>query len=144
MALEVLVNLALVRHEQGDTGRAGALFSESLALSRAGGLALYFVLQALEGAAGVAGAQGQPERAARLFGATDALRAAVGVPVRPVDRRLYDRDVTAVRAALGAETFAAAWAAGRALSLEQAIAEATDCLLCGCLSSTSALHCSHR
>jgi hypothetical protein len=98
------------------------------------------VLQALEGVAGVAGAQGQPARAARLFGATDALRAALGLPVRPADRRHYDRDVSAVRAALGAETFAAAWAAGRALSLEQAIAEATECLL----SSTSASHCSPR
>jgi hypothetical protein len=88
----------------------------------------------------VAGVQGQPERAARLFGATDVLRAALGLPVRPADRRRYDRDVSAVRAALGAETFAAAWAAGRALSLEQAIAEATECLL----SSTSASHCSPR
>jgi hypothetical protein len=60
------------------------------------------------------------------------------------DRRRYDRDVSAVRAALGAETFAAAWEAGRALSLEQAIAEATDCLLWGCPSPTSASHCSHK
>jgi hypothetical protein len=64
--------------------------------------------------------------------------------VRPADRRRYDRNVSAVHVALGAETFAAAWAAGRALSLEQAIAEATDCLLSGCLSSTGASHCSHR
>jgi hypothetical protein len=74
----------------------------------------------------VAGAQGQPARAARLFGATDTLRTALGIPVRPADRRLYDRDMSAVHAALGHERFAAAWAAGRALALEQAIAEATD------------------
>ena len=124
MALEVLVNLALVRHEQGDTGRAGALFSESLALSRAGGLALVFVLQALEGAAGVAGAQGRLECAARLFGTADEVRTNLGVPVRPVYRDLYDRDVSAVRTALGPATFMAAWAAGRALPLERAITEA--------------------
>ena len=85
-----------------------------------------FVLRALEGAAGVVGAQGQPERAARLFGATDAVRTALSVPVRPADRRRYDRDVTAVCTALGPDAFAAAWAAGRALSLEQAIAEALE------------------
>ncbi|HKC75859.1 MAG TPA: tetratricopeptide repeat protein, partial [Chloroflexota bacterium] len=123
---EVLTNLGLVHHEQGDAARAAALFAESLALPHTGGPSMCSVLQALEGVAGVAGAQGQPERAARLFGATDALRAALGVPVRPVDRRLYDRDVTAVHATLGDETFAAAWAAGRALPLEQALAEATD------------------
>jgi tetratricopeptide (TPR) repeat protein len=123
---EVLTNLGLVWHEQGDAGRAVALFAESLALPHTGGASMCSVLQTLEGVAGVAGAQGQPERAARLFGATDALRTALGVPVRPADRRLYDRDVTAVHVALGDETFAAAWAAGRALSLEQAIAEAAD------------------
>jgi hypothetical protein len=122
----VLTNLGLVWHEQGDAGRAAALLAESLALPHKGGPSMCSVLQALEGVAGVAGAQGQPARAARLFGATDALRGALGIPVRPADRRRYDRDVSAVRAALGDETFAAAWAAGRALSLEQAIAEATD------------------
>jgi predicted ATPase len=137
---EVLANLGLVWHEQGDDGRAAALLAESLALPHTGGPSMCSVLQALEGVAGVAGAQGQPERAARLFGATEALRAALGVPVRPVDCRLYDRDVSAVRASLGDATFAAAWAAGRALSLEHAIAEATDCLL----SSTSASHCAQR
>jgi predicted ATPase len=141
---EVLTNLGLVWHAQGDAGRAAALLAESLALPHTGGPSMCCVLQTLEGVAGVAGAQGQPERAARLFGATDGLRAALGVPVRPVDRRLYDRDVTPVRAALGDETFAAAWAAGRALPLDQARVEATDSLRWGCLSSTSASHCAHR
>jgi hypothetical protein len=102
--------------------------ADVLTMSRTGGPALCFVLLALEGAAGVAGAHGQPERAARLFGATDAVRTALGVPVRPVDRPRYDRDVSAVRTALGPDAFAAAWAAGRALPLEQAITEA----LVGC------------
>jgi hypothetical protein len=137
---EVLANLGLVWHEQGDDGRAAALLAESLALPHTGGPSMCSVLQALEGVAGVAGVQGQPERAARLFGATDVLRAALGLPVRPADRRRYDRAVRAVHAALGDATFAAAWAAGRALSLEHAIAEATDCLL----SSTSASHCAQR
>ena len=44
----------------------------------------------------------------------------------PIDRADYDRDVAAIRAQLDETTFAAAWAAGRALSLEQAIAEALN------------------
>src|SRR5262249_9219488 len=85
-----------------------------------------FVLLTLEGAAGVAGAQGQPERAARLFGAADARRTAPGGPVRPGDRGRYGRGVTAVRPAGEPGTFAAGWAAGGGLSLEQAIAEALE------------------
>jgi hypothetical protein len=76
----------------------------------------------LEGFAHVAGAEGDAERAARLFGAAEALREALGAPLPPVERAHYDRSVAATRAALGEEAFAAAWAEGRALSLEQAIA----------------------
>jgi hypothetical protein len=42
----------------------------------------------------------------------------------PADRAEHDRSVTAVRAALGQEAFAAAWAAGRAMTLEDAIRDA--------------------
>jgi hypothetical protein len=74
--------------------------------------------------------QGQPERAARLFGVAEALREILGVPVLrhslsiPALRGTYERDVAAIRAALGAEACGAAWAAGRALPLEDAVAEA--------------------
>ena len=67
---------------------------------------------------------GQPERAARLFGAADVLRESVGVPLPANERADHERYVDAVRAALGDESFAAAWDAGRALRLDEAIAEA--------------------
>ena len=38
----------------------------------------------------------------------------------------YERQLLAARAQLGEATFAAAWAAGRAMNLEQAIAYALD------------------
>jgi hypothetical protein len=69
-------------------------------------------------------AAGQTERAARLLGADEALREAHTIPIWPDAGELCDRLVVTARAALGDETFAAAWAAGRILSLEQAIAEA--------------------
>jgi hypothetical protein len=42
----------------------------------------------------------------------------------PAERGAYEAAVAAARAALGADAFAAAWAEGRALPLEQAVAEA--------------------
>ena len=42
-------------------------------------------------------------------------------PVRPAERAEHDGSVAAVRTALGEKAFAAAWAEGRALSLEDAI-----------------------
>ena len=76
------------------------------------------------GLAGVAGAQGQPERAARLFGATEALHNTTGLQLEPVDQIQQDRNIAVARAQLDAATFAAAWAEGQAMSLEQAIEEA--------------------
>jgi hypothetical protein len=43
---------------------------------------------------------------------------------RPAARATYERAVAAVRANLGDEAFAAAWAEGLAMTVEQAIAEA--------------------
>jgi len=67
---------------------------------------------------------GYPERAARLFGAVEAAHHASGTAMSPGDRIEYDRHVAAARAQMDAKAFAAAWAAGRALSLDQASAEA--------------------
>jgi DNA-binding NarL/FixJ family response regulator len=78
----------------------------------------------LEGLAGVAVTQGLVEQGARLFGACQALRESMGWPLALVYRANYEHDVGAARAQLDEATFAAAWAAGRALSLEQVIAEA--------------------
>ena len=115
--------LGLATCEQGDYGRATALYAESLALCRETGNK-YLAAHCLEGLAGVASAQGQPERAARLFGAAEATRRLIGVPLPPSERPHYERLVAAVRTQLDEGTFAAAWTAGQALSLEQAIAEA--------------------
>jgi hypothetical protein len=114
-------------------GRAALLAGDS-ARATAGYVASIKLLQelqdqpglvaGLEGLASVACAQGQATQAARLFGAADALRASVGTHITPAERADYERQLAAVRAQLDEPAFAAAWAAGRALSLEQAIAEA--------------------
>jgi hypothetical protein len=51
------------------------------------------------------------------------LRDELGYQVWPTTRADYERIIATARAALGEEAFAATWAEGRAMSLEQAIAE---------------------
>jgi hypothetical protein len=55
----------------------------------------------LAGLAGVVGVQGQPERAARIYGAAETLFEAVGARLSPYDRADYDRNRDAVRSQLG-------------------------------------------
>ena len=64
---------------------------------------------------------GQPFKAARLFGAEETLRQRLGVPVSPAVRPLYEHYVAAGRAQLDEASFAAAWAAGHAMTLEEAM-----------------------
>ena len=80
-----------------------------------------FLLPGLEGLASLEAGQGDPAWAARLWGAAEALREAIGAPMAPVDRPDYDRAVTAARAQLGERAFATAWAKGRAMTPEQAL-----------------------
>jgi hypothetical protein len=64
------------------------------------------------------------ERAARLFGAEEALREAIGFSLLPAQRAEHDRDVAAACTGLGEGIFASTWAEGRALPLDRAIREA--------------------
>jgi non-specific serine/threonine protein kinase len=82
------------------------------------------VAECFEGLAGIAAAQGQAAQAAQLFGAADALREVIGTPLSPVGRAECEPGLAAARAALGERTFAAAWAEGRAMPLEDTVAEA--------------------
>jgi len=84
------------------------------------------VAACLEGMAGVALAEGHREQAAQLLGATEALRTtdAHTVPLAPPDRARRDALIAATRATLGHDHFAAAWAAGQALSVDCSILHA--------------------
>jgi hypothetical protein len=84
------------------------------------------IAQLLEALSELALAEGKPERTARLCGAAEALRDILCLPLGPVDRAEYERNVAAARAALGKEAFVAAWAEGRAMTLEQAVAYALN------------------
>ena len=59
-----------------------------------------------------------------LLGAAEAQCETIGASPPVAKRGEYDRTVAAARAALGEEAFTAAWAAGRAMSLDAAVAYA--------------------
>jgi tetratricopeptide (TPR) repeat protein len=121
----LLQTMGRVAHHRGDRQQAAVLFCESLALYQALG-AKKGVEECLEGLAAVAEGEQQPVRAARLFGAAAALRDQMHCPVPPVHRAEHERHLAAVRVALGENRFAAAWAEGQAMPLEDAIAEALN------------------
>jgi tetratricopeptide (TPR) repeat protein len=119
-----LAGLATASLCQGDAARARAGFQESLAqkqrLGDRDGIA-----QNLEGLAGVAAAA-EPLHAARLGGAAEALRAAVGVP-RPGDLLpCYEQSLEVLRRQLDAARLAAAWDEGRQMPLERVLALAAQ------------------
>ncbi len=84
--------------------------------------------------AGIAGLQGQPIQAARLFGASHALQKRAQAPFSPSSRMLQERMVFPVRNTLGKEQFLSHYNAGQDCSLEQTLAEAE-----AVLQATSAL-----
>ena len=92
---------------------------EALALNRELGSWAYGAY-CLEGFAGLAGARGQGARAARLWGAAEALRTDIGAPPSLDARPLYESSVTATRAQLGEAAWEEAFTEGMAMSAEEA------------------------
>ncbi len=108
-------------HRWGDQQQAKVLYRESLRLWRnlqrvEQGIG---IVKGLAGLAEVAAAQGQAERAGRLFGAAARL-----LPSTSSYREEVNRRIAAARAQLDAATFEVGWAAGQAMTQEQAITEA--------------------
>jgi len=120
----VLHNLARVAAGRDDDALARALYSKSLLQHQGTGNKLGIVA-CLEGLATLDGPH-HPHRAARFLGAAALVREVMGCPVPPVARGAYERLVASIGMALGQDAVAAAWASGRALSLEQAIASAVQ------------------
>jgi hypothetical protein len=82
---------------QGDLAAATADFTESLRIFEQMGDPA--IIWSLAGLGSVAAQGGQPERAARLWGAAEALREISGKRVAPASRATYERAVASARAA---------------------------------------------
>jgi predicted ATPase/DNA-binding CsgD family transcriptional regulator len=120
-----LHNLGQMLHHKGDDARAHRLLVESLVFVRQIGDTPSISVGLMD-LAGVCAAQGQPERAARLFGAAEALREKTRATMYEGQRLAYERDVARGKAQLDAATWEAAWAEGRAMSLDDAYALALE------------------
>ena len=106
-----LYNLGDWALRQGETSRAMTYLAEALRVGVRGG-EQRGIVASLGGLARLAIAVGQPEVAARLIGAAEALRERAGVSLTLEQRRELDRAAAVARAALGEEAFRAAVAGG--------------------------------
>jgi hypothetical protein len=118
-----MINLAWVSLRLGHTGAAKAFFQESLKLFKDENKKIG-MMHCLPGFASVLGIIGKPESAARLFGAMEALLENLEMTgqLDPPDQKELDHYVAIVRSQLDEAAFAKAWAEGRVMRMEQAIA----------------------
>ena len=122
-----LDGLGRVAGSRADFAMAGSQQMEALAIRLEAGhpINLAYSFHAL---AVLAAAQGQAERAARLFGAAAAYHPALFFyhAVPPIWGAEHERSVAAIRAQLGEARLARLWAEGEAMTLEQAVSYALE------------------
>lgn len=129
-----------VFHSMGDYHRANMVNSELAHMDRAEGKhaeaeAMYretivewkrlghraAVANQLECFAFIAKAKEQPERAAILLGAAEALREKINIQMTEMERVEYDREVADLKGNMNGKDFNAAWSRGRAMEMDEAV-----------------------
>ena len=122
-----LINLGIIALARPDLDQATRHLTESLQLARELGykMPLHAGLVIL---AGIAARKDEPVRAARLWGAAEALHDVTGIVLVPLIRSQinYEGAIAMARAHIGEDAFAAAWEAGKALPLEETVAYALE------------------
>jgi predicted ATPase/DNA-binding CsgD family transcriptional regulator len=120
---EALAYLSAVARDRKEGARAMALLVQALTAYRDLGDQIGIGL-CLIGVANLVDPAADPTRAARLVGAAEALREAVGHHPTPGEDPRQEGVWRMLRAALGEQALTAALAQGRSLSLDQAVEEA--------------------
>ena len=123
LAATGLCNLGWMALLRNDLDKAGAILRECLA--SAWDLGLNPLVQtSLEGLACLAGAHGEAKRAARLWGAAQALHEDKVIP-RDLDFLAEaDARISVVRSGMGEKAWEEAWREGRAMPLDEAVSYA--------------------
>ncbi|HUH97362.1 MAG TPA: AAA family ATPase, partial [Anaerolineales bacterium] len=112
--------LAHIERYEGHYPQAKAMYRETIVeWKRIGHRAA--IAHQLECFASIAKLEEQGPRAARLFGAAEALREKIDIPMTAMERVEYEREIAALKAGMDEKSFASAWAEGRTLTMEQAI-----------------------
>lgn len=120
----VLHNLGHMALLQGDIGRARSLFLESLSLFRELDFA-WSIADCVMGLAAVVGQEGHTRQAALLYGAAEAAHEGIdasGMLIDPANKLTWEREIAAVRREVEEAAWEEAWSAGRAMSIDQALA----------------------
>lgn len=117
---QALNSLGTIYLAQCDVPQATERLIESLDMSHKMGDKLT-VASCLEGIARAANTQDEPLRAARLIGAAESLRKAIGGPVYPYDQAENEKNASAASASLGRAEYLEAWTAGQAMTLEEVV-----------------------
>jgi predicted ATPase/DNA-binding SARP family transcriptional activator/DNA-binding CsgD family transcriptional regulator len=104
----------------GDYERSKTLHEESLRLCQELGDKLV-AAECLDGLACAAGARGEIERAAKMFGAAQALHEAVGYHQPPEELALREPYLLATRSRLGEASWEAAFSEGQRMTFEEAV-----------------------
>jgi Tetratricopeptide repeat len=125
LACVALTNLGLVALARKDYQEARSCSARSLELAQAVG-ERRSIAENLEELAGVDAATGLMEGAAVLFGASQAVREAIGAPILRPDLARIPKAVAEVRLALGEDAFTEAERRGRAMSEAEAVAFARN------------------
>jgi predicted ATPase/DNA-binding XRE family transcriptional regulator len=127
MIANLLANLAMVALDQGDYRKAEVNLTESLRLLSHMG-EKWQLIHTLEVLARLAVERGQEShdeqslrRGAQLFGATEAFRETLQAQIMEFQRHSHEQGIAVLRTHLDAIVLKAAWAEGRAMSLEQAV-----------------------
>ena len=115
--LGTLGNMAV---RQGDLARGRSLCEQSLAIHREMESPLGLA-QSFESLGILAAISDECHRAIRLMGAAEALRQEASTPLTVDEKAELERHVLLMRSALGEELFTREWAAGRLMSLEEAV-----------------------
>jgi predicted ATPase/DNA-binding CsgD family transcriptional regulator len=118
-----MAGLGLTALDLGDVKRAIVLFHEALSLAVARGNQGY-VIDLVECVAKLAAKTDQAEQALRFFGAAEMMREQLAFPLSPADLAVRESIRQDLHETLGTARATAAWASGRALSQEEALAEA--------------------
>lgn len=109
----------------GDHRRTMLLCAEGLELSQRLGT-MRLIAGNLNTVASVAGSQGRPIRAARLWGAAESLLEAIGSMLTAMERHFYEPYIAAARARLDEAAWEAAWEEGKAMTPEEAVEYALE------------------
>jgi predicted ATPase/class 3 adenylate cyclase len=119
------VNMAYPVFRQGDVQKARALFAANIQSTQKANLTIALVYT-IEGVASLHVNQNQPERAARLFAWTDAMRQRIGDHRPPMEQASVERDLAVIHSKLTDSDFANLSTEGKAMTIDEAIALALE------------------